>query len=78
MSDEKYEYPDYAGYPDGAGTLDEGAGREAVAEEAGGPSTDGQPGERQGTPGGNDAEADAVEAELGEFAMEDEEDVEGV
>lgn len=73
MSDEKYEYPDYAGYPDGAGTLDEGAGREAVAAEAGG---DG--GERQGTPGGNDAEADAAEAELGEFAMQDEEDVEGV
>lgn len=73
MSDEKYEYPDYAGYPDGTGTLDEGAGREAVAEEAGG-----EPEGRQGTPGGNDAEADAAEAELGEFAMQDEEDVEGV
>jgi hypothetical protein len=58
MSDEKYEYPDEAGYPDGAGTLDEGT--------------------RQGTPGGNDAEADAAEAELGEFAMQDEEDVDGV
>jgi hypothetical protein len=59
MSDEKYEYPDQAGYPDGEGTLDEGTGRE-------------------GTPGGNDAEAEAAEAELGEFAMQDEEDVEGV
>lgn len=73
MSDEKYEYPDYAGYPDGTGTLDEGAGHEAVAEEAGGEAP-----ARHGTPGGNDAEADAAEAELGEFAMQDEEDVEGV
>ncbi|WP_308799792.1 hypothetical protein [Agromyces silvae] len=64
MSDEKYEYPDEAGYPDGRGTLDEGTAREGIA--------------RQGTPGGDDAEADAAEAELGEFAMQDEEDVEGV
>jgi hypothetical protein len=73
MSDEKFEYPDDAGYPDGTGTLDEGAGRDAVSAEAGGPTD-----ERHGTPGGNDAEADAAEAELGEFALEDEEDVEGV
>jgi hypothetical protein len=64
MSDEKDEYPDEAGYPDGTGTLDEGTGREATG--------------RAGTPGGNDAEADAAEAELGEFAMQDEEDVDGV
>jgi len=61
MSDDRYEYPDEAGYPDGTGTLDEG--------------TDAA---RRGVPGGDDAEADAAEAELGEFAMQDEEDVDGV
>ncbi|WP_430646135.1 hypothetical protein [Agromyces sp. GXS1127] len=58
MSDEKYEYPDDAGYPDGTGTLDEGLGHDAVAER------------------GGDA-ADAAETELNEFAMEDEEDLDG-
>ncbi|MGR0320076.1 hypothetical protein [Agromyces sp. ZXT2-3] len=69
MSGEKqYEYPDEAGYPDGTGTLDEGVGHDAVAEGGAGGAGD----------AGTDAdEADAAESELNEFAMEDEEDLDG-
>ena len=59
-----YEYPDEAGYPDGMGTLHEGTDdaeeRIRTAEGAG---------DKGGT-----ADADADEAELERFAMEDEED----
>jgi hypothetical protein len=58
----QFEYPDEAGYPDGMGTLHEGTD-EASAE----PSK----------ASGEDAEADTAEDELDDFAMQDEEDVDG-
>ncbi|QEO13396.1 hypothetical protein FLP10_02420 [Agromyces intestinalis] len=55
----QFEYPDEAGYPDGAGTLHEG--------------TD----EADGSAGGGDGDGQRIEAEIDDFAMQDEEDVDG-
>jgi len=61
----EFEYPDTAGYPDGMGTLHEGI------EEP----TD------EGTDNGGEAAAEdaatSAEHDLDEFALEDEEDVDG-
>jgi len=65
-----FEYPDQAGYPDGMGTLHEGT---EDAEE-GDDST--EVGTRDGAEAGDEA-ATAAERDLGEFALEDEEDVDG-
>ena len=63
----EFEYPDTAGYPDGMGTLHEGTD-EAADEgiQAGDEAAD----------EGNDS-ASAAEHDLEEFALDDEEDVDG-
>ena len=60
-----FEYPDTAGYPDGMGTLHEGTdeGPEAGSDE--------------GTEADDEA-ATETEGDLETFALDDEEDVEGV
>lgn len=60
-----FEYPDQAGYPDGMGTLHEGV--DEGAEE----DTEGD------AEGGADDAASAAEHDLDEFALDDEEDVDG-
>ncbi|MCD2443881.1 hypothetical protein LQ757_16490 [Agromyces sp. SYSU K20354] len=64
MSGDKFEfeYPDQAGYPDGMGTLHEGIEEDAAEEDAA---------------EGADAAATAAEQDLEEFALDDEEDVDG-
>ncbi|WP_232496622.1 hypothetical protein [Agromyces humatus] len=63
MSGEKFEfeYPDQAGYPDGMGTLHEGVDEDNEA----------------GTDDRADDAATAAEHDLEEFALDDEEDVDG-
>lgn len=58
----QFEYPDEAGYPDGMGTLHEGT--EDVTDQASGEAAEAD-------------EADTAEDELDDFAMQDEEDVDG-
>ena len=60
----EFEYPDTAGYPDGMGTLHEGIDDATDASDA--------------TDAGTDDAATEVEGDLEEFALDDEEDVEGV
>lgn len=60
----QFEYPDEAGYPDGMGVLHEG--------------TDDAADDATGVAGESDETADATEKDLENFAMQDEEDVEGV
>ena len=60
-----FEYPDQAGYPDGMGTLHEGT------DEGAGEGTD------EGAEEGTDEGASAAEHDLDEFALDDEEDVDG-
>ena len=60
----RFEYPDEAGYPDGMGVLHEGT--DDVADDATGPA------ER------SEETAEATEDDLETFAMQDEEDDEGV
>ena len=62
-----FEYPDQAGYPDGMGTLHEGTEEGAEGDD----STE------EGTEAGNDDAATAAENDLDEFALDDEEDVDG-
>ena len=59
-----FEYPDQAGYPDGMGTLHEGV--DEGAEE-----------DTEGDVEGADDAASAAEHDLDEFALDDEEDVDG-
>ncbi|MBM7831094.1 hypothetical protein JOE59_001799 [Agromyces cerinus] len=62
----EFEYPDTAGYPDGMGTLHEGT--DDGADE----------GLDDGSDEGTDDAAAAAEGDLEAFALDDEEDVEGV
>ncbi|MFF2496189.1 hypothetical protein [Agromyces sp. NPDC058064] len=64
----EFEYPDTAGYPDGMGTLHEGVDDDRDAE---GDVEDAEDAE-------DDEAAAATEGDLERFALEDEEDVEGV
>ena len=59
----EFEYPDTAGYPDGMGTLHEGV----EDDRDDGPEAD-----------DDDAAATAAEGDLERFALDDEEDNEGV
>lgn len=60
-----FEYPDQAGYPDGMGTLHEGV--DEGTEE----------GTDEGVDEGPEDAATAAKNDLEEFALEDEEDVDG-
>ena len=66
-TDSSSSTPTQAGYPDGMGTLHEG-----VEED-----TDGNEGAEEGTEAGSDDAATAAENDLDEFALDDEEDVDG-
>lgn len=64
----RFEYPDEAGYPDGMGVLDEGT--EDVADDA--------TGDESSSAERSEETADAAENDLENFAMQDQEDDEGV
>ena len=64
----EFEYPDTAGYPDGMGTLHEGT------DEASEEDTEAS---EEAADEGTDAAASAAEHDLEEFALDDEEDVDG-
>ena len=62
----EFEYPDTAGYPDGMGTLHEGTDEGSDA------------GSDEGADEADDEAATEAEGDLETFALDDEEDVEGV
>ena len=70
----EFEYPDAAGYPDGMGTLHEGV------DDATDASTDegSDAGSGEGDDQADDEAATEAEGDLETFALDDEEDVEGV
>lgn len=76
----EFEYPDTAGYPDGMGTLHEGVEDDREdGDEDGSDGSDAREDDRDGPEGDDgDEAATAAEGDVERFALDDEEDVEGV